>query len=153
HELTHASQLRRMGSEKGYYWASDLWSHVVLQEAKNDINTSSSYGSKGDDNWQVIALAEGWANYREWNLARRYLNYNIYGEDPDTHVPYYFDNYSSSLAIFYGGMFDRLATAGCSFTNMEKSLCAYSIGAFRDNLIAKHPNLRARITEIIQPYE
>jgi hypothetical protein len=35
----------------------------------------------------------------------------------------------------------------------KKLLCAYSVAGFRDNLIAKYPNLRARITEIIQPYE
>jgi hypothetical protein len=35
----------------------------------------------------------------------------------------------------------------------SKRLCAYSASGFRDNLIAKHPNLSARITEIIQPYE
>lgn len=153
HELTHASQLRRMKSEKGFLWASDYWSHVVLQEASNYEKTGGSYGNKGDTNWQIIALAEGWANYREWDLARRYLNYNIYGENSETHVPYYFDDYSTSIAIFYGGMFDRLVTLGCSFVNIEKSLCAYSIGAFRNNLTGKYPNRQQRITEIIQPYE
>jgi hypothetical protein len=144
-----------MGSEKGYYWASDLWSHVVLQEAKNDINTNNSYGSRGDDNWQVIALAEGWANYREWDLARRYLRWNSLTRTAwtSTSLLPVRGNYLFEFPEDYVPMFYELVTAGCSFTNVEKSLCTYSITGFRDNLIAKYPNLRAQITNIVQPYE
>jgi hypothetical protein len=138
HELTHASQLQRMRSEKGYFWASDYWSHVVLQEVKNDKNTGSPYGGRGDDNWQVIALAEGWANYREEYLARKYL----LGADE-------YEGTDNPFLSPYVAMFRELRAVGCSFANMEKSLCSYSITVFRDNLISKHPSLRTQITSIV----
>jgi hypothetical protein len=156
HELTHASQLQRMKREKGSSWASDYWSHVVLQEVKNDKNTGSPYGSKGDDNWQVIALAEGWAYYREWELSRTKLAWNSLNETAWTANSTLPTTGSYSTLRFpktYVPMFYELVVAGCSFTNIEKSLCTYSITGFRDNLIAKHSNLRARITEIISAYE
>jgi hypothetical protein len=157
HELTHASQLRRMSSEKGYFWASDLWSHVVLQEAKNAIKTNDSYGSRGDDSWQVIALAEGWAYYREWDLARRYLRWNSltkqnWSESTETPEERYSITNSNHFPRYFAGMFYRLRQIGCSFANMEKSLCTYSVTGFRDNLVAKHPNLRIQITDIINEY-
>jgi hypothetical protein len=138
HELTHASQLQRMKSEKNAFWASDYWSHVVLQEVKNHKNTGGSYGSKGDDNWQVIALAEGWAYYREEYLARTYL--------PNATS---FVGTRKPFLTPYVEMFRELRALGCTFTNMEKSLCTYSISGFRDNLIAKHSNLSTQITSVI----
>jgi hypothetical protein len=54
---------------------------------------------------------------------------------------------SSSIATRRG----RLPPAG--YRQGEKSLCAYSVTGFRDNLIAKYPNKSTQITEIIQPYE
>ena len=156
HELTHASQLQRMKSEKGYFWASDQWSHVVLQEVKNHKNTGRSYGSRGDDNWQVIALAEGWANYREWDLARRYLGWNTLtnrdlSESTETPHPHYSIE-PDDFPEYFSGMFYQLSLIGCSFSNMEKSLCTYSITGFRDNLIAKHSGLRTQITNIVNEY-
>jgi hypothetical protein len=157
HELTHASQLQRMQSEKGFFWASDYWSHVVLQEVKNYKNTGDSYGSKGDDNWQVIALAEGWAYYREWNLARRFLGWDTFESadlDDNSEAPE--DHYSTTnpdhFPYYFTGMFNRLRQIGCSASNMEKSLCAYSVTGFRDNLIAKYPNLSTQITNIVAEY-
>jgi hypothetical protein len=139
HELTHASQLQRMKSEKGFLWASDYWSNVVLQEASNTIKTGDPYGNKGGTNWQILALAEGWANYREENLRSRYLE-SSYTKNT-TNFPY-----------TYVPMFRTLRTLGCSFTNLEKSLCTYSISGFRDNLASKYPSLRNQITDAIQPY-
>jgi hypothetical protein len=50
HELTHASHLQRMKSEKGYWWASDYWSTVVYREITNSaFKGGDPYGSKGDD--------------------------------------------------------------------------------------------------------
>jgi hypothetical protein len=157
HELTHASQLQRMKSDKGYWWASDYWSTVVYREAKNAITTSSSYGSKGDDSWQVIALAEGWAYYREWDLARRYLRWDAldrqdWSDNSRTPDQFYQITIPEHFPYYFAGMFYRLRQLGCSFANMEKSLCAYSVTSFRDNLVAKHPNLRTQITEIINDY-
>jgi hypothetical protein len=62
-------------------------------------------------------------------------------------------SYNLSFPRDYVPMFYELVTAGCTFVNIEKSLCTYSITGFRDNLIAKHANLRTQITNIIQPYE
>ena len=159
HELTHSSQLERMKSEKGYWWASDYWSANVYQQAANNIASGSSYGNKGDSRWQQIALSEGWANYREWKLAKQYLNgYDIYPFIYDYRLGAYrqatFDDYKDkSIARYYGGMFKRLNDIGCSYSNLEKSLCAYSIGSYKDNLISLHSSLSGQITEIIKGYE
>jgi hypothetical protein len=157
HELTHASQLQRMKSEKGYWWASDYWSTIAYREFINSVfKGGKPYGSKGGDSWQVIALAEGWANYREWDLARRYLAWNsISGETwaNKPHNPTQYDRTELGFPVEYAAMFYQLRIIGCSFVNIEKSLCAFSITGFRDNLTAKHPSLSAQITNIIQPYE
>jgi hypothetical protein len=158
HELTHASQLQRMRSEKGYYWASDYWSHVVLQEASNYIRTNGSYGSKGDDNWQVIALAEGWANYREWDLARRYLGWNTLSNEEWTATstfPTSISFYRTWLGFpyYYVCMFYDLRTLGCSAVDIEKALCSYSLGDFKSKLVAKYPDLSTQITNLTTGYE
>lgn len=159
HELTHSSQLERMKSEKGYCWASDYWSANIYQQAANQIGSGDPYGSKGDSRWQQIALSEGWANYREWKMAKQKLNgYDIYPYIYDTPLQIFrqstFDDYKNvSLAIYYGGMFKRLNDIGCSYQNLEKSLCTYSISAYRDNLITYYPNASTQITNIIKGYE
>jgi hypothetical protein len=156
HELTHASHLQRMKSEKGYWWASDYWSTIVYREIRNSILKGNPYAGKGDDSWQVIALAEGWANYREWDLARRYLAWNSISREAWSYLPLnptQYDRADLGFPVEYAAMFYQLRVTGCSFVNIEKSLCAFSITGFRDNLIAKYPNLRAQITNIIQPYE
>ncbi len=145
HELTHASQVNRMISEKGLLWASDYWSANVYQQASNTFkdyngdgnNDGNPYGNKGDERWQIIALSEGWANYREQVLAIRYLGQT---------------NYNATYNLFlvkYLKMFEELESIGCSFQNMEKSLCTYSISGFRDNLNEIYPSLKSQITIII----
>lgn len=167
HELTHSSQVKRMINEKDLVWASDYWSANVYQQASNTFKDydgdgkkdGDSYGNKGDERWQIIALSEGWANYREWKLAKQYLNgYDIYPYIYDKQLQLYrqstFDDYKDvSLAIYYGGMFKRLNDIGCSYHNLEKSLSAYSISAYKDNLISLHSSLSVQITEIIKGYE
>jgi hypothetical protein len=137
HELTHSSQLERMKSEKGYWWASAYWSANIYQQAANSITSGSPYGSKGDSHWQQIALSEGWANYREWVMASKYLSYSV------------------SLSGFqqnYAYMFNSLNIAGCTYSDMESSLCTYSVSDFRDKLIAKYPSLQAKIILITNAY-
>jgi hypothetical protein len=141
HELTHASQLRRMINEKGILWASDYWSANVYQQAKNTIENGRPYGAKGESRWQQIALSEGWANYREELMARSYLS------DPD------YVGTTNSFLSSYVSMLKRLKSIGCSYTKMELSLCTYSIGGYRDNLISNYPSLRTQITNIIKDYE
>jgi hypothetical protein len=156
HELTHASQLQRMKSEKGRSWASGYWSTIVYREAANSLlNDGEPYAGEGDDDWQAIALAEGWAYYREWDLARRYLAWNSltyrdWSNSTETPEAHYLT--LNNFPRHFSRMFYQLRLTGCSFTNMEKSLCAYSITGFRDNLIAKHPNLREQITNIVNGY-
>ena len=158
HELTHASQLQRMKGEKNLVWASSHWSKVVYQQAKNELSAGSPYGKKGDDNWQIIALAEGWANYRQWYLSKKYLGYNDLGSYYDhvtnKNVDRYFDDYkNSNIAVYYGGLFDKLNKIGCSFQNLEKSLCAKSISEFKANIIAKYPTKKDQVNNIMKSYE
>ncbi|MDR2814301.1 MAG: hypothetical protein LBB79_06575 [Prevotellaceae bacterium] len=158
HELTHASQLQRMKSENGKSWASGYWSTIVYQEAKNELTKETPYASKGGDDWQAIALAEGWANYRQWDLARRYLRWNTltyrdWSVSTTTPEIHYSITNANHFPYYFAGMFNRLRQIGCSSANIEKSLCAYSVTGFRDNLIAKHPNLRTQINTIVSEYE
>jgi hypothetical protein len=128
HELTHASQLQRMKNEKGLLWASDYWSQNVYQQAKNDINSGSPYGAVGGDSWQIIALSEGWAEYRV---------------DPAT---------DGSFPSNYARMFNQLAAINISQSEMERALCTWTITGYRDNLIARYPNLRTQITNIVNQF-
>ena len=158
HELTHASQLQRMKGEKNLVWASSHWSAIVCQEASNAISspTGNPYGKKGDDNWQIIALAEGWANYRQWFLSKKHLSWNSISADTWSKRPYSPSDYTDSslgFPLYYTKMFEALEGLGCSALNIERSLCAHSVTEFRNNLIARHPNLRNNITSIISPYE
>lgn len=153
HELTHSSQLQRMKSEKGSLWASDYWSANVYQQASNELTENNPYGSKGDTRWQIIALSEGWANYREWRLAKDILGWSDalnYSSDYAGRARYFNER---SFPITYGEMFDDLVNIGCSYQNIEKSLCTYSITGFRDILISKHPSLKDKINLIIKSYE
>ena len=150
HELTHASQVQSMINNKGNDWASGYWSVNAGQQATNSVATGQPYGAKGDWNWQLIALSEGWANYREWVLSNKILNYNSLGYD-NYGRPYYFYNYG--FPVSYGEMYDNLQKIGCSYSNMEKSLTSYSISGYRDNLIQLYPSLNTQITSIIKSYE
>ncbi|MDR0559423.1 MAG: hypothetical protein LBG92_04590 [Prevotellaceae bacterium] len=53
----------------------------------------------------------------------------------------------------YSALFYELRNIGCSFANMEKSLCTYTIAGFRDNLTTKYPSLKTQITNIVKDYE
>ena len=62
---------------------------------------------KGDDNWQTMALSEGWAYYNEWRVAQKYLNFNSFTNDswsdskrkPDYYdlIDYYFPKYFARM--------------------------------------------------------
>ena len=144
---------------KARYYSAEGGSNSLCLAINN-----SPYGNKGDSNWEVIALSEGWANYRQWKMAKEHLNgYEIYPLQPNRNdkneiiAGFWqptFDNYeNTSMAIYYGGMFKRLHEAGCSYSNLEKALYAYSIGGYKDNLIALCPALNEQITQIIKKYE
>jgi len=142
HELTHASQLTRMKTDKNLLWASDYWSKVVYQQAKNELSAGSPYGKKGDSNWQRIALTEGWANYRQEDLTRRYLPKKN-PTDPDyvaTNRP---------LLYPFLVMSRNLKSIGCSYTEMEKALCNHTVDGFKNYLVSKYPSKKSNIEKYV----
>ena len=154
HELTHASQVQSMINNKGYDWASGYWSANAGQQATNSVVTGHPYGAKGNSNWQIIALSEGWANYREWLLGKDKLGYDIFSQ-----LPYNWNyarrpnDYVLDFPRYYAGMYDELQLLGCSYYNIERSLPAYSFSEFRDNLKIIYPTLSVSITSIVNRYE
>ncbi len=158
HELTHASNFRRVRNEKGVVYADSYWNSVVSTEVRHNISSGggSPYGKKGDSNWEQIALVEGWANYREWDLTRVKLNWNtIYNTswNLNSSAPTVYPINNSYFPYYFAGMFYKLKNIGCSHINMEKSLCNNSISSFKNNLIAKYSPLSTQITTIISDYE
>lgn len=147
HELTHSSQVTRMINEKGYLWASKYWGANCGQQAWNSINNGGEpYGTKGDANWQIIALSEGWANYREKCMEGKYLNN---GFNDSTLLIYK----NSKFPYCYMAMYAELHLLGCYYTDMEKFLFSYSFSEYRDNLIRYYPNLKDSITAKVNRYE
>ena len=126
-----------MKSDKNLLWASDYWSKMVYQQAKNELSAGSPYGKKGDDNWQIIALAEGWANYRQEDLTRRYLNDPLYNAT------------ARPLLAPFVTMFRNLKAIGCSYIEMEKALCNHTVDGFRNYLVSKYPSKKANIDRYV----
>jgi len=140
HELTHASNFRRVRNEKGIVYADSYWNSVVSTEVGHSISSvgSSFYGKKGDFNWEQIALVEGWAHYVQRQMINKYLLHPIVRSDfPWT---YYY-------------MFDALVGIGCSLQNIEKSLTAKTILEFKSNLTSIYPSFKTIINSKIKPYE
>ena len=156
HELTHSSQVNRMISEKGLFWASDYWSANVYQQANNTLETDSAYRHKGAERWQQIALSEGWANYREWYLGKNYLAWNTISNQSWASAPYSHRNYtdkSLGFPVYYAKMYESLVNIGCSFSDIEKSLCTYSVNDFKEKMKTKYPSKSSNIDLIVTPYE
>jgi len=124
HELSHSSDFQQMKNDKGYGTASSFWTSLVGTEGGHSIATfgGGSYGSKGDSNWEQVALCEGWAYYRGWTLAEKYLYYGSY-KDNKTDFPRNFYN-----------MFNALKSFGCSDANMEKCLNVKTFSEFKQQL-------------------
>jgi len=143
HELTHASQYQRMRNDRGLLWASDYWSENVYRQARNSITSKDDdgnrnpYGERGGTSWQVIALSEGWANYRT-NLLLSRVGMRR--------------EWISGFPRIYANMFQELADIGIPQGEMERALSAWTFAAYRDNLIARLPHRRAEITEIVNRY-
>jgi hypothetical protein len=126
-----------------------VWSSLISTE----VGHSDNYGEKGDANWEQVALCEGWANYREWVMSNKILNYNSLGyKVNDKDAPYSFSDYSS-IAISSGDLFRTLAISGCSDCNMEKCLTTNTLVGFRDNLIQIYPDKKDVITEKVKLHE
>jgi len=137
-----------MISEKGIFFASDYWSANVYRQASN------GYGKKGDSDWQIIALSEGWANYREWLLCRNKLGYDVFSQEAyNWYLARRPQNYILGFPRCYAGMFDELQLLGCSYTNMERALASKTFGEYKNNLIKYQPSLSDSINEILNRYE
>jgi len=134
--------------------ASGNWITNVNQKASNYVNTIHSHGNKGDANWQIIALSEGWANYREWLLCRDKLGYDVFSQKAyDWNNARRPQNYILDFPRYYAGMFDELQLLGCSYTNMERALASKTFGEYKNNLIKYQPSLSDSINEILNRYE
>lgn len=140
HELTHSSNFQRVKIEKGYDAATAFWTSLVGTEGGHSITSlgKSSYGKEGDNNWEQVALCEGWASYTEYKMPYKYLGYN------DTEY---------GFPEEYWQMFDSLQIIGCSLPNMEKYLIIKTIPEYRDLLINNYPTLKDKISRIIKKYE
>ncbi len=138
HELTHASNYQCVESQKGYWYASDYWSSVIGTEILHE----NHYGSKGNNNWEQIALVEGWAFYNEKKFDSNYLNGVI------------FSRYDGSLyPVYYVNLFYDLNLIGCSNSNLEKCLTVKTLADYRVLLIDLYPSLSIQIKNKIQEYE
>lgn len=160
HELTHASNFQRVKNDKGYGSATAFWSSLVGTEGGNSIVSlgGSSYGKKGDTNWQQVGLCEGWANYREWSQMKDFLKFDAilmstyYGTTRPK--DYNGSTYNTkSFPIYYTRMFDELVLLGCSYGNIEKSMTSKTFSGFRDNLKVIYPTKSDSITAKVNRYE
>ena len=153
HELTHASQLQAMKKNKGFWWASDYWSKNVYRQVSN----SDTYGKKGDPDWQIIALSEGWANFIEWHLAKNKLGYNTIAEEPWQDAPKNPNQYRwkeehfpiSSMEMYY-----LLHEQGVYLKDLEKIMSSSrTIARFKEDLVEIYPKKESEINNIIEAYE
>lgn len=137
-----------MINNKGKKFAKDYWTTVVVQEASNYISLGESYGKKGDKNWEYIALAEGWANYREWKMCKTYLKYNPitkvkydpnpinddYYATPKHFLTKIYYRYSGLFVDFNGIFSDKEIENAISNNNSIKSFNEYIINNLRNSL-------------------
>lgn len=140
HELTHASQFGSMSSTKGVDWAKKYWNKNVIQQASNSIGTGDAYGHRGSDNWQMIALSEGWASYRDSTLSLRYHGYKHGGAGPQ-------------FPINYQLLFNALVRLKFAPADIEKSLAAYTLEEFIVNLEALYPNKKGLVRSYVTRYD
>ncbi len=140
-QLTHTSQVERLKSIKGKDWATQYWK-AVRDQLQSDYSEGlyDAFGitHKTTGDWsRQIALTQGWVKYRLGELYNRYFNISDYIE---TNNPYLKQ---------YVYMFRDLYNIGCSYQNMEKSLCANTITEFKNNLISYYPSLSQQIDNIV----
>lgn len=150
HELTHASHVQAMKNRKGNTFASIYWSYNVYQQIKNSSKTSYKYpyGNVGDENWQYIALSEGWSNYRQWKLSKSFLNYNSINNKYPNSTPLDY----TAFVYKYAGMYYRLSKLGCKDHEIELALSQSNTVLSLKNNFASH-KLFNKIKNIIKEYE
>lgn len=145
-----------MINNKGKKFAKDYWTTVVVQEASNYISLGESYGKKGDKNWEYIALAEGWANYRQWKMSKQYLKYNSLTRTSDELSNEYSEtprHYKGYIQYRYAGFIFELNDF-LSDEYIEKLFAkSNSIDDLEYNLIKDFPQYKTRITNTYKRYE
>ncbi|MDR2651408.1 MAG: hypothetical protein LBC68_03715 [Prevotellaceae bacterium] len=158
HELSHSSHFNSIRKNFDSQTAVEYWNYVVFYEADHTLNYNrDTYGSKGDWEWERIALTEGWAKFREWYLGIRYLNYNILNPTNSSGEIYYFtDNplwQNDEFNFEYAGMFQELYNANCKMQNLEKALSAITLDEFYEKLVLLEPlSNRTAINTIMLKY-
>jgi hypothetical protein len=155
HELNHGAHLQAMINKKGKDFATKYWTTIVRQEASNYTKTKDSYGKKGDKNWEYIALTEGWANYREWDMCLKYLKYNTLSETTNTNKKNYKYKpsiYNDYIEYRYAGLMSDLKNM-ISDTIIEDAIStSTTINQFR-NYLYNNSYFKEKINEIFNKYE
>lgn len=127
-----------MINKKGKDFATEYWTTIVRQEASNYTKTKYSYGKKGDKNWEYIALAEGWANYRQWKMSKQYLKYNsLTLTNNNKSNSYYYTplKYKNEICYRYSSLIYELNSIITDSTIELAISNSSSISEFRDNII------------------
>lgn len=158
HELTHGAHLQAMLNHKGKEYATTYWTTIVKQEFKNSISgDKKTYGKKGDKNWEYIALAEGWANYREWKMCMKYLEYNPISEviGPTLDPFYDRDPADETKLIYYryGGLLKDLNKIISDKVFEETISSTSSISGLRQQLLQLNPRYINKINDKFDYYE
>lgn len=140
HELSHAGHHQTMWNQNGYNYAVRYWNKLYAKQL-------FGYGKKGDANWDMVALAEGWANYCAYYFSNKYLSSGInLGEAKYKEYP---RNY-----LF---LFKELVEAGCLMSDLQKSISFEYISDFESDLISKYwwssPGMQRRIEKIVAKYK
>ena len=139
HELSHGAHLQAMINNKGKDFATKYWTTVVHQEAFNSLkDMKNTYGQKGDDNWEYIALAEGWANFRQYKMCKKYLEFNsltLTDNKKSASYNYTLLKYKDEIYYRYGSIMYELNSI-ITDSIIERAISnSSSISEFRDNII------------------
>ena len=155
HELSHGSHLQAMINNKGKTFASNYWTTIVIQEGSNGLASKSIYGEKGDKNWEYIALAEGWAYYREWKLAKKHLKFNPITETGEGSLFYDTDpaDRTGYLEYRYAGLMKEISNI-VSDEIFEKTISnSVSIDEFKLKLFNIYPSRKITLNKKFNYYE
>ena len=156
HELIHTAQFKRFEQEKGFWTASNYFYTYGTKIIGHYIKDEKTYGIKGNDNWQTMALSEGWAYYNEWRIAQKYLNFNSFTNENWSNSKFYptgFPQNNDNFPKYYSALFYELSNIGCSINAMEKAMSTNSLAVFKSNLVAYYPAIKNSIETIIAKYE
>ena len=133
HELSHASNYQLVRNKTNAVGAGTYWG-VLVNVEMFDYLIGAHYGAKGDWCWEQVALCEGWAGFRQFNLGISKFGFT--------------DEYIRDYPFGFKDMYQELQIAGCSITAMEKSLTATTFAGFKQNLQAIYSSDNSKSTNI-----